>query len=230
GRLLERADVSSLAPDDASLHLVGRELHHRHGGLRGEIRGHALDGERHDLLGLAVGLALGALLDLAERVGRLRLGRLAQVLDQLLARLLGREAGDVLEPAPHLGRAQVHLGGAGREILLTTLHLLDPLLHVRLARVQALALAVQGAWRLFGPALGTLDLLTAAGLFLLPRLAQAEAGLAAFELPGFPGLVRFVTSPVQDAGGLVLSLALLELAAGAVALSRDEEPDSRTQD
>ena len=59
GGELEGADVSPLAADDATLHLVVGQRHRRLADLGRVLGGDALHGERHDLLRLAVGVALG---------------------------------------------------------------------------------------------------------------------------------------------------------------------------
>ena len=56
GRQLERADVPALAPDDAALHLVVGQRDGGHGDLRRVLGGDPLDGERDDLLRLALGV------------------------------------------------------------------------------------------------------------------------------------------------------------------------------
>ena len=43
GKVLERADVAPLAPDDAALHVVGGKLDHRHGRVGHVAGGRALD-------------------------------------------------------------------------------------------------------------------------------------------------------------------------------------------
>ncbi len=58
GVQLERPDVAPLAADDAALHVVGRQIDDRHGGLDRVVRSQALDGRgehfaRLDLRGLA---------------------------------------------------------------------------------------------------------------------------------------------------------------------------------
>ena len=83
GGELERADVAPLAADDAPLHLVVRQRHGRDGGLGRVLGGDALDGQRDDLLGLALGVALGRLADLAQPVGGVGLGLLLHAPHQL---------------------------------------------------------------------------------------------------------------------------------------------------
>ena len=55
GVQLQRPDVAALAPDDAALHVVGRQVHDRDRGLHGVVGGQALDGGGEHLLGLGVG-------------------------------------------------------------------------------------------------------------------------------------------------------------------------------
>jgi hypothetical protein len=46
--MLEGADVAALAPDDAALEVVARELDDGHRGLRGVARCHALERVGHE--------------------------------------------------------------------------------------------------------------------------------------------------------------------------------------
>ena len=81
GELLERADVPSLAPDDAPLHVVRGNVHRADGRTGGLIRGVPLDRHRYDLAGLGFGLLLEPILvradlasDLFRQLLRQRLG------------------------------------------------------------------------------------------------------------------------------------------------------------
>ena len=71
GQVLERADVPTLAPDDATLHVVARKLDHGHRRLRGVARSHALERVGHQRPGPTACLAAGLLLHLAHRAGEL---------------------------------------------------------------------------------------------------------------------------------------------------------------
>ena len=61
GGELERADVAPLAPDDAALHVVRRQVHDGHRGLHRVVGREPLDGGREHLARLALG-ALARLL------------------------------------------------------------------------------------------------------------------------------------------------------------------------
>ena len=97
GGRLERADVAPFAADDAALQIVARQMHHRDGALGDELARQAFDGDRDDLLGLAVGLLARLLLDQADALGGLVARLVHHLLDELLARLVAGEAGGLLE-------------------------------------------------------------------------------------------------------------------------------------
>ena len=94
---LEGADVAALAPDDAALHVVAGQVHHRDRDLGDVVGGEALDGEPDDLARLALGVALRGLADLGHAAGGLGLGLVLDVGHEAGARLLGAHAGDALE-------------------------------------------------------------------------------------------------------------------------------------
>ena len=96
GQVLERADVAALPADDPALHVVGGQLHHRHGRLGGVAGGEPLHADREDVADPALGLALGLLLDLAEAAGGVVLGLVLDLLEQQLLGL-GRRT---CRPAP----------------------------------------------------------------------------------------------------------------------------------
>ena len=97
--LLEGADVSTLAADDAALEIVGGDVHGGDGDLAGLVGGAALDGRGHDLAGGLVGLGSGTLLALAENLGLLAHGVLAHAVEELPVGVLGGKGGDALELA-----------------------------------------------------------------------------------------------------------------------------------
>src|SRR5450756_2034696 len=80
--VLEGADVAPLAADDAALHVVGRQVDHRHGGLGDVVGGGALDGQREDVAGAAVGFAARLFLDLADELGHLVARLVLRLLEQ----------------------------------------------------------------------------------------------------------------------------------------------------
>ena len=97
GRLLERADVASLAADDAPLQIVARQIHDRHRGLRGVLGGAALDGLgdvlarlRSRLLARLCVEALHQIRGVAPRVG-------FDVLQQEVFGFFGRQPRQALE-------------------------------------------------------------------------------------------------------------------------------------
>ena len=70
GEVLERADVAALAADDAALHVVGGQLDDGDRRLGRVAGGEALHRDGEDRAHAALGVALGLLLDLAQRSGR----------------------------------------------------------------------------------------------------------------------------------------------------------------
>ena len=66
GRRLERADVPSLAADDAALHVLAGKGEHRDGRLRRLLGRDPLDRDRHDLASALLALLASTLLDLAD--------------------------------------------------------------------------------------------------------------------------------------------------------------------
>ena len=131
GEVLQRADVATLAADDAALHVVGGQLHDADGRLGGVARGQALHRDRQDRAHAPLGVALGLLLDLADLARALVAHLVGDLLHQALLGLAGAQAGDLLQrvlvlaPAARellalgLQRARlvVELAGAAVEIL-----------------------------------------------------------------------------------------------------------------
>ena len=226
GEVLEGADVPPLDPDDPAAEVVVGQRDRRHRALRREIRRETLDGERHDLLGLAVRVALDLFLDEAHLAGR-RLARLGpQCLGDLAFRLVPRERGGLFETNEPLF-FEPH-----RDPLL--LELLGALLDLTLSLAQELVSPRQGPVPVheapmprLGLGLRVLDLLATTALLLGVALALAR------EL-----LVRLL----EQVGGLVLGSAScagddalrLVLGAGEDALSParsdpPSEPDAESQ-
>ena len=104
------------------------------------------------------------------------------------------------------------------------------MLEIFLATVEAFGLAVKGIGTLFRSALGPLDFLPSASLFLLPRLAEAKSLFPPRELAGFTDVFSFVFSPLENAGGLVLPLFPFQRLLCLRSVPRDHESDQRTQD
>jgi hypothetical protein len=97
GDVLQRADVATLAPDDAALHLVGGQGHERDGRL-GRVAGReALHAGGQDVPAAARGVTACLLFDLAHDAGLLVAGLLLHLLQQQLARLRAADARQPLE-------------------------------------------------------------------------------------------------------------------------------------
>jgi len=101
GEVLQGADVAALAADDAPLHVVAGQGHHRDGGLGDDVGGQSLDGRGQDvacplialllkfgfeLTHAPVGLFAHLLLDLSQENPSCFLGgQVGQALDLLTA-------------------------------------------------------------------------------------------------------------------------------------------------
>ncbi len=214
GRQLERADVPSLASDDAPLHLVVGERDRRHRDLRRVLGGDPLHGEGDDLLRLALGGAAGGLADLAQPVRRLGLRLLLEPVDQLGLRLGGGHPGELLEPASLLAEHALELERALVHRLFLAAELAPATADLLVALLQDVELAVEVALPLLHAPLGALELLAPLGGFGLPLLAQLDR----LFLPGDHGRlaqrVRLSPRVVDDAvrrlfgGGLRIRVRL----------------------
>ena len=69
GEILQGADVAALAADDAALHVVGGQGHHRHGGVGHMAGRRPLDADGQDVLGPAVAFVPGLFLDGPHHLG-----------------------------------------------------------------------------------------------------------------------------------------------------------------
>ena len=97
GGELERADVASLAADDAALQVVARQIDDRDGGLDGVLGGAALDGFGDVLLGAVDGRLARLGVEPLEQVGGVVPRVALDLLEQQLLGFVGRQAGDALE-------------------------------------------------------------------------------------------------------------------------------------
>src|SRR3989441_8090174 len=91
GRRLDGPDVSPLAADDAPLHVVAGERDDRDRALGDELPRQALDGDRDDLLGAAIGLLARLPLDLPDVPGRVVARLVEHLLGEGLLGLLARQ-------------------------------------------------------------------------------------------------------------------------------------------
>jgi hypothetical protein len=159
GRGLEGADVPALAPDDPAFHFFAGERHRGHGALGRVLGGQALDGHGDDAPGLAIGAALGLLLDVAREGLGLGAGLVLRALQDLAARVLDGQPGDPFELDVLLLRQPVGLPFARAERLLPSGERLVPLDQRAIARLDLLELPLLRAGALVGPALEPLPLL-----------------------------------------------------------------------
>ena len=143
GEVLQGADVAALAADDPALHVVGGELHDRHGGLGGVAGGQALHADREDVAHPALGLALGLLLDLADPARRVVPGRLLDLLEQQLLGAGTGQPGQLFEPFLDLAWPRTSAACALGELALALLELLLAAGQRLLPAVQARAAFVQ---------------------------------------------------------------------------------------
>ena len=222
GDVLEGADVAALAADDAALHVVGRQVDHRDGGLGDVVGGGALDAQREDVAGAAVGLAARLFLDLAHELGHLVAGLVLGLLEQHVLGLRGAQPGDALELDHRLVVRVVELVGDALAVGVAVAQRLLAAVLLGAARVELL-LALQQAL------LGLADLFATVaqlGLDLAAHLVHLFLGLEAGLLDDGLGLAPRV--PQQLLG---LALRAGELARGEIAADdvprrdADREPD-----
>ena len=112
GNLLEGTDVATLAADDATLEVIGRNVHGGNGNLGGVVGGTALNSQRQDFLSGLVALGANLLLGLANDRGGL-MGNLAtNLVEELLVSVLAGQVGDTLELRGLLSAELLKLAGA----------------------------------------------------------------------------------------------------------------------
>src|SRR5438552_9746753 len=109
GGRLDGADVPPFAADDAPLHVVARERHHRHRTLGDELARETLDGNRHDLLGTPVGFLACLGLDLPDVASRVVPGFVRHLLEERALRLVARHSGRLFDLLANLLRQPPHL-------------------------------------------------------------------------------------------------------------------------
>ena len=197
-RGLDGADVPALAADDATLHVVGREVEDRHGRLDHVVRGHALDRHRQEALRLPVRALDGVLLDATDETRRLETRLVLELPDEVALGLLGREARDDLELRALLGDDGL------RGLLRLFLQLLHALLALRevLGAVLGVLLALLGRQDLLVERLFLLE----EPLFLVEELGAALGGLglrrlAGLELPLLGVQLGFLGRGLRPADG-----------------------------
>src|SRR5690606_34038503 len=207
----ERPDVAALAADDAALHGVVGDGHHRDADRRRDLGGAALDRLGEDVRGAALRLGVGLVQGRAHAHGLLALQLALDALEHHGRGLLARELGDLVELRREPGLAglelllaRLQLGGALVQalldlvepqragvlllaaaveavLLLVELLPLAPELLAHVAELGALALALLAGALQLGP-----HALALALQVLLEALPQALLVLG----PAAPGLVE----------------------------------------
>ena len=192
GHGLEGPDVAALAADDAALHLIARQVQHRHHGLAGLLGGDPLDGQGDDLAGALLAFDLGLVLDVPDDERRFPLGLVLDDGDQLGLGRFGGEAGDALEFAFPFRVFLVELGGAALQVLLARGQGLGALLDPLELLVQPLL------------AIGEAQLAALEVTAQLADLVLDRADLF-FDFPAaLGGLFGLVAGSFEDAGGFGL--------------------------
>ena len=124
GHRLKRADVSSLASDDAPFDVVARQRHRASHHLARVSNGKALHGHRHDACGLALTGFLGFLLNAANEAPRLAPHFLLGPVVHFAPRLFVRHTGQLLQPVFRLLPTLVRLRAPQLQFLRLVLLLL----------------------------------------------------------------------------------------------------------
>ena len=117
GQVLQRADVASLAADDAALHVVRRQLHDGHRRLRGVAGGQPLHRDGQDRAHAPLRLALRVLLHGPQDLRRVVARGLLDVAQERLLGLRGAHAGGALQGAGLLLAQALELGPLAGQLL-----------------------------------------------------------------------------------------------------------------
>ena len=135
--LLEGADVATLAADDATFEVIGRNVHGGNGDLGGVIGGAALNRQGKDLLSGLVALGANLLLGLSDDRGGLVGNLAANLVEELLVSVLAGQVGDALELRGLLGTELLKLAG-------TLLDLASLAGQLMLTLVEGIVAAIEG--------------------------------------------------------------------------------------
>src|ERR1044071_2203181 len=226
GRELERADVASLASDDASLHVLARQVDDGDRVLGDVVRRHALDGHAKNLLRLLIAQLGRFALDALDDVRRIDLRFVLDAADQLALRFFGGEAGNLLELVPLGFHQLVELGLARLDAFLAIADRAVALLDFRDAAVDLLRFLVERFFLLLHPPLDRFDLVA----LLLRVPVEVGAHLEEFFLRlqiGFlDACARLFLGVLDDALTRRLGLGQLRL----YAPPRDRGPDESEND
>src|SRR3954469_8187434 len=174
GGELERTNISTLASDDAPLHLVIRERHGGHGALRRVLGGDALNGEGDDLLRLPFSVAACRLANLAHAIRRIGLRFLLHATHELGLRVLGGHTCHLLEAAPLFGDESRELLFALHNCLLASAELARSAAELSVSLLEDIGLAIENILALGDPSFLPLYFLAAAAHLGLELLAQPD--------------------------------------------------------
>src|SRR5258706_1430927 len=97
GGQLQRADVAPFAADDATIHVLAREVDDGNRVLSHVVGGHSLNGHAEDLARLEMTKLVGFGLDALDDLSRFELGIILDAADQLALGFIGRQAGHLFE-------------------------------------------------------------------------------------------------------------------------------------
>ena len=165
GQLLEGADIAAFSADNPPLHLIRRQRHRGHRGLRHLLHRTALDGHRDDLPRPAVRFSLGLLFDLFQQHRRFVPGFPLCFLQYETARLVHVQTGDPLGFFSPVQAFLLHRFAYLRDLRLF-------LLDHPVALLQGLRTAFQRLLPLTQPALRALQVLSALPVLSFHFLAQ----------------------------------------------------------
>ena len=230
GHLLEGTNVATLAADDATLEVIGRNVHRGERDFADMVGGATLDSGGKNATRGALALDARTLLALADDGGALARHIVTHAIEQLLVSLVGGEAADALELGGVLALELLDIACA----LLNLASLAGELVLLLVKRVRA---TVEGLLALKQAVLALANLASALGRLGLGCLLLLEnlgiGGLPNAEDFFLGGNFRFLL----DGLGLLfcaveyligLGLCLSELA--ACALSGEKQGESRTND
>src|SRR5689334_5949875 len=174
GRQLEGADVPAFPTDDAPLHLVVRKRYCRYRALSRVLGGDPLNGERDNLLCLALGVASRGFPDLANTIRRVGVRLLFHATDELRLRVLSRHARHLLEAPALFANQRTQLLFALHHRFLATAEFARATAEIAVALLEDVGLAIENRLALGDTSLLALDFLAAPAHFLLEFFAQLD--------------------------------------------------------
>ena len=189
GGCLEGTDVAAFSADDAPLEVVRRDGQDTHRRLSRDLRGESLHDRRQRLTCARVRLGLRRRFHSAHSPSGLVAQLHVEAGQQLLARLLGGQAGDTLEVCSRLLLRLVRLVLAALDLLCTVAQRL-------LTTVEGLGAAFDRLLALFEAALHATELAAFVAQFLLSRFASFEGASFSLELLRLDTMSRLIEDPL----------------------------------